>query len=376
MKNQSIELFIKKLMNDTKDPGKPAWNMEVLRAGKENRWNYIDGCMLTSLIALYEETKNKEYLDFVISYVDHYVNEDGVILGYDPTHYSTDDLSESRILFDLYKYTKNEKYLKAIELSYSQIANHPRTNAGNFWHKKIYHDQVWLDGLYMIQPFYTRYNTQFNKKEDYKDTLNQFKNVRALMFDEDKKLYYHAYDESKSLFWANKKTGLSKHFWLRAIGWYAASLADVAYYMEDSEGKKYLASLLKETIDGLLQYQDPKTKMFYQIVDLGTREKNYLESSGSALIAYAILKATNNNLLDASYKQIGLDIFNGICTNFLTDTNGDLNLENICLVAGVGPESNPRRDGSYEYYMSEPIVKNDAKGVGPLIMAYSEVIKA
>lgn len=370
----TMNRFIDKLMmQSTAD--KPIWNIEQIRQGKENRWNYVDGCMMTSLISLYEETKAPKYLEFIQYFTDYYVFEDGTIRGYDPKHFSTDDVSESRILFDLYKYTKEEKYLKAIHYTYEQIKEHPRTKEGNFWHKLIYHDQVWLDGLYMMQPFYIRYETLFNHKKGYSDTINQFENVRRIMFDENKKLYYHCYDESRTLFWADKQTGLSKHFWLRAIGWYVAALSDVAHYIEDAKAKIYLSSLLKEAIDGLLEYQDQKTKMFYQIVDLGDKKQNYLETSGSLLAAYAILRATNQGNLDASYQKIGTEIFEGVCKNRLTEINGDLNLEGICLVAGLGPESNPRRDGTYDYYMSEPIVENDAKGVGPLVMAYGEYIK-
>ena len=126
---------------------------------KEPRWNYIDGCMMTSLLSLYEYNNDKRYLDFVIDFVDYYIDKEGNIKGYEKKHYSTDDVSESRILFDLYNYTKDEKYLKAIENSYSQVKEHPRTNEGNFFHKKIYPYQVWLDGIYMMLPFYTRYES-------------------------------------------------------------------------------------------------------------------------------------------------------------------------------------------------------------------------
>lgn len=371
----TLDRFIDKLITQS-TPEAPIWNIEKVRSGKPNTWNYIDGCMTTSLVSLYQETKKEKYLDFLKTWVNFYVKTDGTIVGYDPNHYSTDDVSESRILFDLFDFTKDEKLLAAIHHSYSQILGQPRTKEGNFWHKLIYHDQVWLDGLYMMQPFYVRYETMFNNKRGYSDTINQFENVRRIMFNEDKKLYYHCYDESRTLFWANPETGLSPHFWLRAIGWYVASLSDVAYYMDDEKNKKYLANLLKEAIDGLLLYQDKESKMFYQIVDLAGKEKNYLETSGSLLIAYAILKATNNGLLDKSYQSIGLEIFESVCKLRLTEVDGDLNLEGICLVAGLGPENNPRRDGSYEYYMSEPIVKNDAKGVGPLVMTYVEAIIA
>ena len=370
-----IDKYIDKLM--TSQPDLPLWNIEAIHQGKKPVWNNIVGCMMTSLIEMYKTTKNEKYIDFVKKFVDYYVFDDGSIRGYDPLKYSTDDVCESRILFDLYDLTGNEKYSKAIELTYSQVKTQPRTKEGNFWHKKIYPNQVWLDGLYMMQPFYTRYQTLRNKK-DYADIVKQFKNVRALMFDEQAKLYYHGYDSSKEMFWADKTTGLSKNFWLRSIGWFTVGLIDVLGFMDEQMYDEYnsIKVLLKEIIDGILQYQDKETKMFWQVPNYPGREGNYLETSGSSMIAYAILKGVRLNALPERYQAIGKDIFNGICNKYLsTNDSGDLNLGGICLVAGLGPDSNRRRDGSYEYYISEPVVENDAKGVGPLIMAYTEMIK-
>lgn len=369
-----INKYIEKLM--TSDPSMPLWNIESIRQGKKPAWNYIDGCMTSSLIELYKTTKDSKYIEFVLKFVDYYVFDDGSIRGYDPTHFSTDDVCESRILFDLYDLTNNEKYLKAIEKTYYQVLNQPRTKEGNFWHKKIYPHQIWLDGLYMMQPFATRYQTIKGNK-DYSDIVNQFKNVRTLMFDETKKLYYHGYDSSKSMFWANKETGLSENFWLRSIGWFTVGLIDVYDYMDPkSKDKEVIAKLFKETIDGILMYQDKESKMFYQLPDKKDVEGNYLETSGSSMIAYALLKGARLNVLDKSYQEKGKEIFEGICNKYLSvNEQGDLNLGGICLVAGLGPENNLRRDGSIKYYLSEPIVENDAKGVGPLIMAYTEMIK-
>lgn len=368
-----IEKYIDKLM--TSSPDLPLWNIESIKMGKKPSWNYIDGCMTSSLLEMYETTKEKKYLDFVLSFVDYYVSSDGSILGYDPKKYSTDDVSESKILFDLYKYTGNEKYRKAIELTHSQFLTHPRTKEGNFWHKGIYHDQVWLDGLYMMQVFYTRYQSQYGGK-DYSDIVNQFRNVRKIMFDEEKKLYYHGYDSSRTLFWADKNTGLSKNFWLRSIGWFLVALCDVWGYMEgDEESRREISSIFREAIDGVLMYQDEESKMFYQLPYYPGREGNYLETSGSAMISYALMKGSRLGILPSSYSQKGLAVFQGIVKNEMSVEEGDLNLKGICLVAGLGPENNPRRDGSYEYYISEPIVENDAKGVGPFIMAYTEVKK-
>ena len=371
-----IDKYIDKLM--TSKPDLPLWNIEAIHSGKKPVWNYIDGCMMTSLIELYKTTNDEKYINFVKKFVDYYVFEDGTIRGYDPNKYSTDDVCESRILFDLYEMTKNEKYSKAIELAYSQIKTHPRTKEGNFWHKKIYPNQVWLDGLYMIQPFYTRYQTLRNKK-DYSDIINQFKNVRSLMFDEKAKLYYHGYDSSRQMFWADKETGLSKNFWLRSIGWFTVGLIDVLDYMDEQMYDEYntIKVIFKEIIDGVLLYQDQDSKMFWQVPNFPNREGNYLETSGSAMISYAILKGVRLGVLPERYLPLGKDIFNGICNKYLSlKEDGDLNLGGICLVAGLGPENNLRRDGTYDYYISEPVVENDAKGVGPLIMAYTEMVKA
>ncbi len=372
--NKTIDQYIKSMI-DGSTPDAPLWNIESIKQGKKPHWNYIDGCMMTSLLSLYETTKNQTYLDFVKKFVDYYVFDDGTIRGYDFTRYSTDDICESRVLFDLYALTHEEKYVKAIKHTYEQIKTHPRTDEQNFWHKKIYPNQVWLDGLFMAQPFYTRYETTFNNHKNYHDIVQQFTVVRKRMFNEEKKLYYHGYDASKKVYWSDPQTGLSKNFWLRAIGWYIVAIVDVASYMDDAcIVKTFFKPLLKEAIDGLLQYQDKTSNMFYDVVDLGHLKPNYLETSGSALVAYAILKGVRLGFLPYSYQQIGLDIFNGITKTYLSHQDGKLNLGGIVLVSGLGPESDKRRDGSFAYYMDEPIVENDAKGVGPLIMAYTEIL--
>lgn len=371
---ENIEKYIDKLM--TSAPDMPLWNIESIKQGKKPAWNYIDGCMTTSLLEMYKTTGEKKYLDFVISFVSYYVHEDGSILGYEPTKYSTDDVCESRILFDLYHITGKEKYLKAIDLTFSQVKNHPRTKEGNFIHKAIYHDQIWLDGLFMMQPFYTRYQSEFGKK-DYSDIVKQFSNVRAIMYDEKAGLYYHGYDSSRTLFWADKKTGLSKNFWLRSIGWFLVGLADVYGYIEEDhvEDRAVIKDIFVQAVEGIMRYQDEKTKMFYQVPNFPGRDGNYIETSGSAMVSYALLKGARLGMLSSDYAQKGAEIFNGIVENKMSAENGDLNLKDICLVAGLGPENNTRRDGSYEYYISEPIVENDAKGVGPFIMAYTEMKK-
>lgn len=373
MKN-TIKKYIDKLMSNS-TPDKPIWNIEVQKGNKKPAWNYIDGCMMASLLDLYHQTNEKKYLDFVDTFVDFYVFEDGSIRGFIESEYNIDSIKEGTVLFELYKITKKEKYRKAIETIYSQILNHPRTPEGNFWHKKIYPNQIWLDGLYMGEPFYALYETNFNNKKNYADILHQFETVYQKMFDKEKKLYYHGYDASKSIFWADKETGLSKNFWLRSIGWYIIALVDVYSIIEDEKIKQRFQELIQITLSGIYQYQDQESKMFYQIPNLPNEEKNYLETSGSAMVAYASLKAARLGIVDISYREKGKQVFDGICNKYLKEVAGELDLGGICLVAGLGPKDNLRRDGTKEYYFSEPVVKNDAKGVGPLIMAYTEIIK-
>lgn len=368
--------YIKKIMN-LSTPQSPYWNIESIRQGKNPHWNYIDGCMMISLLDLYKESKDESYFQFVESFIDYYVSEDGTMLGYDRLTYNLDDINESRVLFDLFEITKKDKYQKAIFNTFQHILEQPRTHQGNFWHKKIYPNQVWLDGLFMAQPFYARYLKTYKSHLTYDDIVMQFENVRKYMFNEEKKLYYHGYDASKSIFWADPQTGLSKNFWLRAMGWYIVALIEVIEILpyDYSPKTKIMIPLLQEMVDGLLRYQDQKSKLFYQIVDQGGRDKNYLETSGSLLVSYALLKSSRLGVLANPYQVIGKQIFDGVIEKYLTEVDGDLNLGGICLVAGLGPEHNTRRDGSYEYYVSEPIVNNDAKGVGPLIMAYTEIKK-
>ena len=371
-----IDKYVNNLI-DKSAPGKPYWNIEVITQGKAVKWNYIDGCMISSLLELYKMNGEEKIYEFAKAYIDYFVKDDGTIDTYNKDNYSTDDISEGRTLFSLYEFSKEEKYRIAIDNIYEQIKGQPRTIEGNFWHKKVYTNQVWLDGLYMAQPFYLTYETKFNNMENYDDIITQFKNVRKLMFDENKKLYYHGYDSSKSIFWADPETGLSKSFWLRAIGWFTVALADCAEIInkEKYEDYKVFADLLKEIVDSLLTYQDPKTKMFYQVVDKGELEGNYVETSGSAMIAYSILKGARLGILSEDYYKIGLEIFDGICENELKEVDGELNLDGICLVAGLGPENKQYRNGTFEYYISEAVVANDAKGVGAFVMAYIEILK-
>ncbi|WP_246473190.1 glycoside hydrolase family 88/105 protein [Treponema parvum] len=396
----------------------PAWNIEKARAGKMSGWDYIDGCMIMAILELYAVTGKKKYFEFAEKYENARIHEDGTIDGYKKEDYNLDDINGGKNLITLYKLTGKEKYARAAAKLFDQLVSHPRTAEGNFWHKKIYPNQVWLDGLYMALPFLMEYEAEFEYNEDaVRDIYGQFFSADKKMRDKKTGLYYHAYDSSKSAFWADKKTGLSEHFWLRSLGWYSMAMLDTLNKSAKKNTKDWLK--LKKNFSrfmaSMLKYQD-KSGMWYQIPNLPDRSPNYLETSGSAIIAYSLLKGVRTKILEDNVSDggrsdgiddfgnrggfgpgddfYGYDDFGGnfnfgsgfaeqcrragekaferICNNYLINEDGKISLGGICLSAGLGPQNNLRRNGSFEYYMSEPIVKDDAKGSGPFILAYSE----
>ena len=368
-----LDRYIDQLIEQS-TPECPVWNIEKIREGSKSTWNYIDGCMIKAIIELFLITRNHRYLDFADAFTGRFVREDGSIESYDPKEYNLDHVNAGKTLFDLYKLTGKEKYRRAMDTVYSQLKEQPRTSTGNFWHKKIYPHQIWLDGLYMAQPFYMQYEAEYNGCKNCEDSYQQFLQVYGRMRDPLNGLYYHAYDDSRQMFWCDKVTGLSENFWLRAMGWYAMALIDTMEVMPESMAcqKARLNTIYKELIDAMLPYQDQATGMWYQVVNRGGIAPNYLEESGSAIFAYAIMKSVRLHYLSDEYFKYGQKAFDGICSTYLSEKDGSLQLGGICLVAGLG--NTDMREGTFEYYMREPVVENEAKGIAPLILAYIETM--
>ncbi len=365
-----IKQFVNRIVDES-TPERPLWNVEHAQ-NKAVKWNYIDGCMLTALLELEKISGDKKYFDFVEQFVDFYVSEDGMPLQYDKNNYNLDDINEGRVLFELYDRTGKDKYLRAIELLKTQLDEQPRTHCGNFWHKKIYPNQIWLDGVYMAQVFSSLWHKR--NDGDISDVVSQIQNVHDLMRDKNSGLYYHGCDCSKQAFWCGED-GLSSNYWLRSIGWFLVALADVCDVCSENALVGNVKNILAEALESVAEFVDKKTHMLYQVPNFIGREGNYPETSGSAMVAYAMLKAARLGIVGKRFAQLGTKIFDGICAEYLTETDGRLNLGGICLVAGLGPENNRRRDGSYEYYVSEPVVENDAKGVAPFVLCYTEIAR-
>ena len=354
-------------------PEKTAWNLEKIREGKPVAWNYIDGCMLKALTEMTEITGDAQYADFAVTVMDHFVREDGEILTLQPEKHQLDDINEGKVLFPAYEKTGNAKYRLAAERLHGLLTEQPRTAEGSFWHKQIYPNQVWLDGIYMAQPFEAQYRKTFGDG-DCSDVLRQIRIVREKMRDPKTGLYYHGYDASRKAFWADPETGLSRSFWLRAMGWFAVALADLCELLPAEEGGKEIAEILRDLMESILPYADPETGLYWQVADRGGEEGNYLETSGSSMIAFAMLKGTRLGVLEDRFRAQGRKTFEGLLGR-LEWRDGRPELGGICLVAGLGPENNRRRDGSYAYYISEPVVANDAKGVAPFILCHTEVLR-
>ena len=366
-----IDAYVLRLIEES-TPERTAWNLEKIREGKKVEWNYIDGCMLTALMEMTSITGDERYAAFAEKVIDHFVQEDGNILTLKPEKANLDDINEGRVLFELYKKTGTEKYRLAADRLMEQVKAQPRTWEGNFWHKAIYPDQVWLDGIYMAQPFYALYVKNFGDG-DFSDIVKQIGTVYLRMRSKEKGLYFHGYDASKKAFWADPETGCSQNFWLRSLGWFAVALADLADIIPEGESRDELTGIFKDLMEHMIEYADPETGLYWQVPDQQGREGNYLETSGSAMMAYAMLKGARLGILPEKFAEQGEKTFNGLIDRYLTFTETGLNLGGICLVAGLGPENNRRRDGSYAYYISEPVVENDAKGVAPFVLAYTEI---
>ena len=336
------------------------------------KWNYEQGVVLKAIEHMWYATADPKYFRHIQKGMDHWIDEHGNHKDYELEEYNIDHITPGIAMMTLYRVTGQEKYRKMVELLRSQLKTHPRTNEGGFWHKKIYPYQMWLDGLYMGEPFYAEYSKVFGE-DNWNDIANQFVWMEKHALDPKTGLLYHGWDESKQQRWANQQTGQSPHFWGRAMGWYAMGLVDtLEHFPKDHPRRGELTAILNRLVDAVAKVQDPKSGVWWDILDLGGKEKNYLESSGSAMFVYAIARGVREGYLPDSRMKIAVRGWDGIRKEFIrTNADGHAEWHGTVSVSGLG--GNPYRDGSYEYYMSEKIRLNDAKGLGPAIKAALEM---
>ncbi len=334
-------------------------------------WDYVTGTVLWSMAELWRTTGEQRYFDYIQKTVDAVVDEDGTIHNYRMEDYNLDEINEGRLLLFLYENTGLEKYKKAARILRQQIQQQPRTQSGGFWHKKRYPWQMWLDGIYMGCPFYSHYSRLFAEKENFDDIIHQILLIEQHTRDPHTGLLYHGWDESRQQTWADSSTGRSASVWARAVGWYAMALVDVLDYLPlDHSGRDSVIQTLQRLASAIARYQDPKTGLWWQVMDRGGEQGNYLESSASCMFVYALAKAARQQYIDLSYRKVAQRGFHGILKHFISyNDDGTINLEKICETAGLGYG----RDGSYDYYVNQTkIVRNDGKGLGPFILACLE----
>ena len=347
---------------------------DTVPIGSNTKWSYDMAVVLKGFEGLWMNTGNADYFKTIQKKIDYFVKDDGTIKGYEKEEYNLDLVNNGKLVLLLYRVTGKEKYKKAADLIRSQLTSHPRTNEGGFWHKKVYPYQMWLDGLYMAEPFYAEYAMLFHQDTAFNDIANQFTWMEKHVRDTKTGLLYHAWDESKKQQWADKETGRSPHFWSRAMGWYADALVDVLDYFPTNHPKrKALIDILNRLVNAIEKQQDKTTGVWYDIMNYNGpgKEKNYFEASASCQFTYAIAKGVRKGYLPAAKMAIAQKAYAGILQQFIKEENGQTNLTSTVKGSGLG--GTPYRDGTFTYYMSEPVIVNDPKGMGAFLLASNEM---
>lgn len=339
------------------------------------KWDYTAGLILTAIGRVGDRTGDARYATYVRDNMDRLVQPDGSIPTYDPSEQSLDQINQGRVLLRLYAATHAARYRLAARRIRDQLAHQPRTDDGGFWHKRIYPQQMWLDGLYMAEPFYARYARMFGDTAAFTDVAHQFLLAARHVRDPKTGLFYHAWDAAHAQFWADPATGLSPSFWGRAVGWYLMAAVDVLDDLPKSHpDRAALIATFQDLARSVRRVQDPVTGLWYQVLDQPSRRGNYLEASASSMFVYALAKGARKGYLDPSYRAAAERGFDGLVHDLVhRNADGTVSLTGICQVAGLGPASNRRRDGSFAYYVSEPVVTDDYKGTGPFILAALEL---
>lgn len=336
------------------------------------KWSYEQGLVLKAIEGVWLSTGDGNYFRYIQQSMDEFVNPDGTIRTYKQDDYNIDNILAGRNLLLLFKVTNQDKYRRAAALLREQLKTQPRTSDGGFWHKKIYPYQMWLDGLYMGEPFYAEYAATFHEDAAFDDIAKQFELMELHARNPKTGLLYHGWDESRKQRWADPSTGRSPNYWGRAMGWYAMALVDTLdYFPQDHPGRKELLAILERVASAIEKYQDSKSGLWYQVMDKGSEKGNYLESSAACMFVYALAKGVRTGYLPAKYLLVAQRGYKGITGHFVKSDAGQTSLDGTVGVAGLG--GNPYRDGSYQYYLSEKVVTNDPKGIGAFILAANEM---
>lgn len=340
------------------------------------KWNYTTGLELLSMIDAGDTYGRPDFYDYALRYYDSIVRPDASVITYKKEKYNLDHVCPGRPLFIIAERTGESRYAQVLDTLFCQLEEHPRNDDGGFWHKLVYPHQMWLDGLYMAEPFYAEYAVRKMGESELfpnlkADIVRQFTTVAEHTYDPVTGLYRHACDVSREMFWCDKTTGQTPHAWGRAMGWYAMAIVETLQYLGVDETTQPMVDILNHIYKVLPKFADPETGMWYQVLDQPGRPGNYLESTGSIMFVYAMLKGVRLGYLPADLKPEAMQLYERFVERFVRENeDGTISITDCCAVAGLGGKD--MRDGSFDYYISEPIIENDCKGVGPFIWASME----
>lgn len=338
-------------------------------------WSHEYAVVLKGFEDLWRVTGDKRYFDYIKTTIDDVLDADGKIHGYALEHYSLDHMNSGRQLFVLSEQTKDKRYEKAADMLREQYRSHPRNAKGGFWHKASLADQMYMDGIYMGSVFYAEYAARHNDNAAFDDIAKQILILAEHARDEKTGLYYHVWDEKKVQSWANPQTGCSKSLWARSMGWFSMGLVDILEVMPKNHAKyNEVLKVTQDFLAAVVKVQDAGSGLWWQVLDQGNREGNYLESSASCMFTYSLAKAVNNGLIDAaSFRPHVEKAFAGMQKQFIGEDEVGITVKDTCKSAGLGGPAH--RDGTFEYYISEARVANDFKGVGSFLLASIQVEK-
>ncbi|MFQ6601367.1 glycoside hydrolase family 105 protein [Flavobacterium sp. C3NV] len=341
---------------------------------KKPKWDYKMGLVLFAFEKLYQKTNDKKYFNYIKEYADELIDAEGNIADYNIKDYNIDCVNPGKLLFNLYHETKDNRYQKVIEQLRVQIESQPRTASGGFWHKQIYPNQMWIDGLYMAEPFYTQYTVKYEKGKALDDIAKQFELVQNHLVDQKTGLVYQAWDESKEIAWANPETGNSPTIWGRGIGWYMMALVETLdYYPKTNPNYKKLADYLNQIAKSAVEHKSA-SGLWYQVADKPDLKGNYLESSSSAMIIYSLAKGADKGYLSSNYKKIAQKSFDAFRTAFVKkDKNGEIIISNVSSSVGLGGK--PFRDGTNEYYTNSKAKDNSSPALATFLLSAIELKK-
>jgi unsaturated rhamnogalacturonyl hydrolase len=348
-----------------------AWQID---GTEKPKWDYKMGLVLSAFEKLYQKTNDRKYFNYIKGYADELIDTDGNIIKYERNEYNIDCANPGKLLFNLYDETKDKRYLKVIQELRNQLENQPRTASGGFWHKQIYPNQMWIDGLYMAEPFYTQYTVRFENGKALNDIAKQFELVHTHLVDKKTGLVYQAWDESKEIAWANPQTGTSPTLWGRATGWYMMALVETLEYYPKAHPKyKVLIEYLNQIAKSAVQYKSA-SGLWYQIADRPEMDGNFLESSSSAMIIYALAKGADKGYLKSEYKKTAEKSFEAYLKEFVTkDNQGHIIISNVSSNVGLGGK--PFRDGTNDYYSKSKTKDNSSPALAAFLLSALELEK-